>query len=310
MPVDRLEVLRSFVAVYAEGSFSEAARKLGLPRGRVSKQLAWLEADLGVQLFHRTTRRVTATEAGVAFAERCSRILAELTEAEQDVRQLQRDVQGVLRVSAPMSFGLHHVAPMVMAYARQYPKVLVDLALNDRLVDLLEEGFDVGIRIGRMSEGSFIMRTVGHSRRLLCASPRYLAEAGTPAAPADLADHACLHYGYLASGCVWPLGRDGKDLVTVRPRLSANNGDILRDAAVAGLGIAFLPTFIIGDALRNGAVVAVLNRFEPPPLPVAVVYPPGRRVPAKVRTFVDLVTTHIGHDPNWERDLPAAVPLR
>ena len=210
----------------------------------------------------------------LAYYERCSRILADLEEADVAVSRLQAQPRGTLKVNAPMSFGTLHLTPALIAFAELYPELRVNLVLNDRFVDMLDEGFDVGIRIGKLEDSTLIVRRIAPARRVVCAAPAYLARQGTPAHPGELAGHACLHYGYLASGTTWKLsGADGEHSVAVEAGICVNNGEMLRDLAVAGLGIALLPTFIVGPALADGTLRSLLDDYRAPETAINVIYP-------------------------------------
>ncbi|HRK95547.1 MAG TPA: LysR substrate-binding domain-containing protein [Rhodospirillales bacterium] len=299
---NRLELIASFVQVVASGGFTAAAARLGSSRAVVSKHVIALERRLGVQLLNRTTRRVVATEAGLAYYERCSRILADLEEADVAVSRLQAQPRGTLKVNAPMSFGTLHLTPALIAFAELYPELRVNLVLNDRFVDMLDEGFDVGIRIGKLEDSTLIVRRIAPAKRVVCAAPGYLARHGTPAHPGELAGHACLHYGYLASGTTWKLsGADGEHSVAVEAGICVNNGEMLRDLAVAGLGIALLPTFIVGPALADGTLRSLLDDYRAPETAINVIYPPSRHLSAKVRVFTDFLVERIGTTPYWDQ---------
>lgn len=299
---NRLELIASFVQVVASGGFTAAASRLGLSRAVVSKHVIALERRLGVQLLNRTTRRVAATEAGLAYYERCARILAELEEADLAISRLQAQPRGTLKVNAPMSFGTLHLAPAIATFAGLYPELRVNLVLNDRFVDMLDEGFDVGIRIGRLEDSTLIVRRIAPARRVLCAAPAYLARRGAPRHPRELATHACLQYGYLASGTTWKLsGPDGEHAVAIEAAVCVNNGEVLRDLAIGGLGIALLPTFIVGPALAEGALLPLLDDYRAPETNINVIYPPSRHLSAKVRVFTDFLVERIGPTPYWDR---------
>jgi DNA-binding transcriptional LysR family regulator len=299
--MDRLEVITSFALVVNTGGFTAAAKKLGVSRAAVSKHISQLEAHLGAQLLNRTTRRVSPTEVGYAYYERCSRILEELREADSLVTRLQEQPRGVLKVNAPMSFGTLHLAPTVAQFMARYPDLHVHLELNDRFVDLLEGGFDVGVRIGNLEDSSLIARHIAPVRRLLCAAPQYLETEGVPRHPRDLSHHRCLHYGYFAGGLSWKLtGPGGEVTVAISPALCANNGEILREVAVQGLGIALLPTFIVGPDLALGRLRPVLAEYSPPEIAIHVIYPPSRHLSAKVRAFIDFLVDRLGNRPYWD----------
>jgi DNA-binding transcriptional LysR family regulator len=302
--VDRLAAMQAFVRVAELRSFSEAARRLNSSKSVVSRQVSALEAELGARLFHRTTRSLTLTEAGRGYHERCARILADIDEANLSVSQLQAAPRGRLRVNAPMSFGFLHLAPAIPDFLARYPEVEVDMIMNDRFVDLVDEGFDVAVRIGRLADSSLVARKLAPVRRLVCASPSYLKARGIPASPDDLKDHDCLCYGNMALSDEWRFtALDGKPwLVEVRGRLRTNNGDALRAAALKGLGLANLPTFIVGGDLQSGTLVPVLGDYTPQDSALHAVYPHSRHLSPKVRAFVDFLADRFGPHPYWDRE--------
>jgi len=300
--MDRLAAIEAFVRVAECGSFSQAAQRLHASKSVVSRQVGALEADLGVRLLHRTTRALTLTEAGRSYFERASRILADLEEANASVGHLQAMPRGRLRVNAPMSFGFLHLAPAVPDFLGRYPDVEVEMTMNDRYVDLVEEGFDVAVRIGNLDDSSLVARRLAPSRRVVCAAPDYLARHGAPASPDDLKHHECLCYSNVGLPQAWRFHTaDGRPwLVDVNGRLHANNGDALRAAALKGLGCAILPTFIVGGDLQSGALVAVLESFVPQDSAVHAVYPHSRHLSPKVRAFVDFLAERFGPSPYWD----------
>lgn len=299
--MDRFAALDAFTHIVETGSFTAAAQALGLTRAAVSRQVRVLEDRLGSRLLNRTTRRVSLTEAGHAYYETARRVLGDLAEAEAGIAQLTDAARGLLRIDAPMSFGTLHLAPAIAEFMARYPDVVVQLALNDRFVDIVEEGFDIGLRIGRLEDSSLIARRVVESRRVLCAAPDYLTVHGRPEVPRDLRHHRILHYGYLESGATWRLsGKDGDHSVQIQAALCANNGEVLRDAAVAGQGIALLPTFIAGGALQTGSLVTVLSDYRPPEAALYALYPPNRYLAAKVRLFIDFLVERFGGRPHWD----------
>jgi DNA-binding transcriptional LysR family regulator len=303
--MDRLSAMAVFARVVEAGSFSAAARGLGLAKSSVSKQVSRLEDELAVRLLNRTTRRLSLTEAGATFLEGCQRMLAEAAAAESAVTHLVAAPRGRLSVSAPMSFGLRQISPILPALLARCPELTIDLALNDRFVDLVEEGFDVGVRIAYLKDSSLIARRLAPSRNLLCAAPQYLAARGVPQSVEDLAGHDCLSYSYQASGDAWRFeGPGGRRAIRVRGRLRANNGEVLLAAARAGLGIARLPSFICGDDVRAGHLKRVLpDLHDPQESAVYAVYPAGRNLSPKVRVFVDFLVERFGGKPYWDRDL-------
>ncbi|MEE8189064.1 MAG: LysR family transcriptional regulator [Kiloniellales bacterium] len=305
--MERLDAMAVFARVVEAESFSQAARELGLSKSAVSKQVSRLEEALGVRLLNRTTRRLSLTEAGAAYYEGCQRVVAEAEAAEQAVTQLAAAPRGRLRVNAPMSFGVRRVGPALPDFMARYPELSVEMTLNDRFVDLVEEGFDVGVRIAKLEDSSLIARRLAPNRRVLCAAPAYMAERGQPAALDDLQDRECLLYSYQTAGDVWRLcGPGGERRLRVTGRLRINNGDALLAAAIGGLGIAFLPTFICGEDLRAGRLVHILPEWsEPADTAVYAVYPAARHLSPKVRVFVDFLAERFGGTPYWDEELSA-----
>jgi molybdate transport repressor ModE-like protein len=299
--MESLGALQVFVRIAETGSFSAAARDLGLSKSVASKKLAALEDRLGARLINRTTRRLSLTEVGSAFLERAQRILAELEEAERAVGRLSAEPRGVLRVNAPMSFGILHVAPALGDFMTRYPDVSVALDLGDRQVDLVDEGYDVAVRIAALPESSLVARRLAPVRRVVCASPAYWERHGLPVHPRDLGGHEGLIYTYQPLPNEWRF-RDGDGSLTVHVdgRLKANNGDALREAALAGLGVCMAPTFIVGEALRTGRLRAVLEDFALDTLAIYAVYPHRRHLSAKVRAFVDFLAGRFGPRPYWD----------
>jgi len=300
--MDRLESIRAFTKVVQAGGFAAAARAMGTSRSVVNKYVIALESDLGTQLLRRSTRRLTPTETGLAFYDRCVQILAELDDAVAAVAELQGSPAGNLRVNAPMSFGIAHLGAVVGDYLAEYPNVHVELVLNDRFVDSIEEGFDLTVRVAEPDVlTSLITKEIAPVKRVLCASPAYLAKAGEPTRPSDLASHRCLHYGYLASGNHWRLhGPRGDELVAINCVLWSNNGDVLKRAALKDQGIALLPTFIVGDALQSGTLRTVLADHAPADLTLFALYPRHRHLSTKLRQFVDLLIERFGGRPYWD----------
>jgi DNA-binding transcriptional LysR family regulator len=302
----RFDTILAFVRVAETGSFSEAARRLGLSKSMISRQVSSLEADLGVRLLHRTTRSLSPTEAGRGYLERCQRILADLNEANLLVSHLQAVPRGRLRVSAPLSFGIGHLTACLPEFLERYPEIELDMGFTDRHVDLVEEGWDVAVRIGRLADSSLIVRRLAPIRRLAAASPADLARRGTPAGPEDLAGHDCLTHGNMVHSEWRFIDSDGKPMqVEVRGRFHADNGDVLRALALAGQGIALLPSFFIGDDIRDGRLVPLLERFVPLDASLNAVYPHGKHLSPKVRAFVDHLAAIFGPEPYWDRGLTA-----
>lgn len=307
---DQLAAMAVFARVVEAGSFSQAGRQLGLSKSAVSKAVARLEDHLGTRLINRTTRKLSLTETGRAFYEGCRRMLDEAEAAERAVTHLADAPRGVLRVNAPMSFGIRHLSPGLGAFMAAYPELEVDLTLEDRRVDLVEEGYDLAIRIGVMPDSSLVARKLGPNPRVICAAPAYLERRGAPQRPEALSGHDCLLYHYQSSGDTWRLrpcgaggsgaGSGAETSVRVRGRLKVNNGDSLREAALAGLGIAALPAFIVHEDLAAGRLVALLQDWEDAADGgVYAVYPASRNLSPKVRVFIDFLAERFARRPYW-----------
>lgn len=302
--MDDLGALRAFVAVVETGSFSLGAQRLGLSRSRVSRLVAAVETELGVRLLHRTTRHLGLTEPGQSYFERCRRILLDLEDANQMVSRAQALPRGVLRITAPVAFGSFHVAPALPEFLRRFPEVSLHLALSDRFVDLIEDGFDVAVRIGRLEESSLMMRRLCPVRRVVCASPTYLAEHGTPSVPEDLERHQCLVHTDLVTA-EWRFLRPGEGPFTVATagRCRSNNGDAIRALALGGMGIAYLPTFFVGDDIRAGRLQRLLGDFIPLDTHLHTIWPPGRQMLPKLRAFIDFLVERLSPTPYWDEGI-------
>jgi DNA-binding transcriptional LysR family regulator len=292
--MDRLEGMAAFLKVAELGSFSAAARQLGLSKSAVSKHVAALEERLGVRLLNRTTRRLALTEVGLGYRDWCARIVQEVEEAEQEAGRHGAEPRGRLKVSAPMTFGVLHLAPLLPEFLARHSLVEVELALDDRVVDLIEDGFDVAVRIGQPRDSCLTARRLADASHLCAASPAYLATAGMPRHPADLHGHDCLRYTLRRSPDVWEFERGGeRQAVRLRGRLCANNGDVLRDAALEGLGVVVLPDFIVGGDIASGRLVRLLADWRLPTIPVQAVWPPQRHPSPKLRAFVDFLAERL-----------------
>jgi DNA-binding transcriptional LysR family regulator len=289
--MDRFLAMQVFAGVVEQGSFAKAAERLGISRSACSRHVADLETHLDVRLLNRTTRRLSLTESGQAFYARCVQVLTDLEEAEQAAAASAARPRGTLRVTCAISFGVRYVAPLVGAFAARHPELKFDVQLSDRFVDLVEEGFDLAIRIGESPTQNLIARKLGETRLVSCAAPMYLRERGAPEAPADLARHACLTYEYLPQRNTWRFrDRAGKaHAVRVAGPVHANNAEMLAAAAIEGIGIAMEPDFIVGADLAAGRLVRILADYAPAPTNVYAVYPSRRHLSAKVRAFVDFL---------------------
>jgi DNA-binding transcriptional LysR family regulator len=300
--MDRMAAIEAFVKVSETKSFTEAAARLGQSKSAMSRHISALEAELGARLFHRSTRTLALTEAGQSYYERMARILSDIAEADRAVTQLQAAPRGRLRVNAPMSFGFLHLAGILPDFMERYPEVSIDLVMNDRFVDLVDEGFDVALRIGGMADSSLIAKKLGPVRRVICASPDYLDKRGVPLTPDDLRAHDCLCNTNGPSPYEWSfIHPDGEAwAVDVRGGITANNGDALRVAALKGLGLTLLPTFIVGADLQAGNLVTVLDQYMVQKLSMHAVYPTSRHLSPKVRAFVDFLFERFGTRQYWD----------
>lgn len=300
--MDTIDGMRTFVAVILEGSFTGAAERLNMSPQLVSKYVGQLEDRLGARLINRTTRRISITEAGQAYHDRCRYILAEIDEMESAVGDTAAAARGTLRINAPMTFGTMHLSNAIAEYQRIQPEVTVDLTLDDRVVDIVSEGYDVAIRIGHLQGSSLVARRLAPVRLVICASPDYLAERGVPETPHDLKDHECLRYTLSGDSTLWQF-KDGDQPLEVRVdgRFVANNGDAIRIATLAGRGLSVSPTFIVGEDIRKDRLQVVLEDYEVDPMGVYAVYAHRQYLSGKVRTFVDFLGEYFGSRPYWDR---------
>ncbi len=288
--LDRFTGMRVFIQAATHGSLSAAGRALGMSPAMATKHVDALEGRLGVKLLHRTTRRLTLTDAGADYLEACRRILREVEEAESEVTAQRTEAVGRLRLNVPLSFGVRFIAPLLPAFSRQYPQVEVELGLSDAQQDLMQEGWDLVIRIGHLADSSLKARRLGDCPLRVCAAPRYLARSGTPKRVAELSTHNCLSYllSPVQGQGTWAFGRKGEIQVPVKGDLSANNGDALLAAALGGQGVIYQPDFIVGEALARGTLVAL--ELDQPSVELGglhVLFAPDRRPPAKVRAMID-----------------------
>ena len=292
--MDKFESIRAFTHVVEEGGFAAAARKMDMSRSAVNKLVINLENKLGVQLLYRTTRQVNPTDTGRAFYERCVSILAELEEAENLASQHHSEPKGTLKINAPMSFGTLCLGSIVADFMVQYQEIQVELNLEDRFVEPVAEGYDLVVRIAQPRESpSLVVNPITPIKRVLCASPQYLEKHGIPNHPEDLKEHSCLHYGYLATGSQWQLEDGEKEYrVKVKGAICSNNGEVLRDAAVRGLGIVLSPTFIVEQELQRGELQIILPDYHPPTISLCVVYPVNRHLSTKIQLFSKFLKEH------------------
>jgi DNA-binding transcriptional LysR family regulator len=305
--MDRFQAITAFARVVESGSFARAAERLGVSVSAVSRQVALLEAHLDARLLNRTTRRLSLTEAGQGFYERCVQLLADLEEAEVAMTSASVVPRGTLRLTCSASFGARHLAPAIAAFAARHPRVHFDVELSERVVDLVDEGFDLAVRVGEAGSQNLVGRRIGATRLVCCAAPSYLAHHGEPRKPEELAAHACLTYEYMPTRNVWQFrDRQGRERnVRVAGPMHANNGRFLEALAAEGVGIVREPDFIVGPDVRAGRLKPILREFEPPPLPIYVVYPSRRHLSAKVRAFADHL---VGRFASAEWKLPDPAP--
>lgn len=289
--MDRIDAMQAFVAVADLQGFAPAARKLRLSPSAVTRLVAALEERLGARLLQRTTRSVTLTDAGTRYLARARRILADVEEAELAAEGERTRPSGRLVVSAPVGFGRLHVSPVMAAYLKRYPEVSAELRLEDRVVNLVEDGIDLAVRIGFLGDSSLVARHVGEMRRIVVAAPSYLKQHGEPKAPADVATHQTIQFGSTSVTGEWRFSEAGRDIrLNITPRFSSNGADAAVQYAEQGGGLTRVLAYQAADAIRRGTLKIVLQPFEQPPLPIHIVYPTSRLLSAKVRSFIDLVT--------------------
>jgi DNA-binding transcriptional LysR family regulator len=304
--MDRLLAIEAFAKVVELGSFSRAADRLILSTSAVSRHVSDLETHLDVRLLNRTTRRLSLTEAGQSFYEHCVQLLADLDDAEASVRTAATSPKGTLRLTCGVSFGIRYLAPVLADYAAEHPDVVFDLDVSDRAVDLVEEGFDLAVRIGTLGQQvSLVARRLGWTQVVCCAAPAYLARhAAALEKPADLAAHECLCYTNVGLPNVWRFSDAQGQVEDVRiaSRHRANNGQVLASLAVQGLGIVYAPDFIVAHEIRAGHLVPLLPGFRPPRSPIAAVYPSRRHLSAKVRSIVDYLARRFEREHPWRLD--------
>ena len=297
-----LERMAIFARVVEDKSFSAAARRLNLSTSLVSKQVAQLEKSIGARLLNRTTRALSLTDAGAVFYEHCSRIVEELEEAKLAVGRLQSEPRGLLRISVPVAFGRLHIAAALPDFLATYPELKVDIVTTDRFVDLAEEGYDVVVRIVDQPAPNLVARKLAPVNRKMVATPEYFERYGVPQTPEDLAKHNCLTYTYFNPQDPWRLrGPEGDISVPATGNMRVNDDDVLSEAVLQGLGLALLPTFIIGRQLQAGRLRSVLSQYIPVERHIYAVYLANRHVPAKVRAFIDYLLERFGPEPYWAR---------
>jgi DNA-binding transcriptional LysR family regulator len=306
--MDKFAALNAFVAVADQGGFAPAARRMGLAPSSLTRQISLLEEALGTLLVNRSTRSVTLTDAGARYLEDARRILDDMENADRAVSEQGGPPSGVLRISLPVAFGRLHVGPALPLFLRRFPGMRLDISLSDTVVNLVEERIDIAVRLGALTSSSLIARKLAPHRRLICASPDYIAERGAPASPSDLARHNCLLFDYLTSDTTWTLAKDGaRERVSVSGNLRASGSELLREAAIGGAGLILMPTWLVGPDLSDGRLVPVLEEWSVSPGPedgaIWALYLASRRGSRKVSCFLDFLAEHFGSPPYWD---PAA----
>ncbi|MFT4607374.1 MAG: DNA-binding transcriptional LysR family regulator [Gammaproteobacteria bacterium] len=302
LKVDEFAAIPVFVAVIENGGFSAASRTLGVSKSAVSKRINQLESHLGVRLLHRTTRKLSLTEAGERYYEHASEALRAAGKAEDAVTELQGEPKGLLKLSCPMSFGRLHVAPLIPKFMQRYPKLQIDLVMDDKNIDLVAAGVDVAIRAGDMPNSTLIARKLAPLRQILCASPTYIERYGMPVTPSQLCEHNCILFSYSGDANQWTLNKgDQSEIVMVSGSYRVNNSEAILEALREGVGIGRLPTFVAGPDLKAGNLLRVLDSFNMPDHIFYAVFPEREYLPAKVRAFLDFTVEYFGGDqPYWD----------
>ncbi|MCU7859422.1 MAG: LysR family transcriptional regulator [Candidatus Thiodiazotropha sp. (ex Lucinoma kastoroae)] len=300
--MDRLECLESFVAVVESGQFSAAAERLGIGKSVISRRVSELEEYLGALLIQRTTRRFSLTDAGRSFYPRAVQLLEDMAEAEQSVSTAQHTLNGRIRLAAPLSFGLLHLAPALNTFMAQHPGVVLDMDFNDSQVDLIQEGVDLALRIGHLEDSNMVALPLAPVRAIICASPGYLARYGTPETPEELSGHQGLCYSNLPEPQKWRFidSNGASHTVRVENRMQANNGEIILQAAAAGHGVCLSPTFIAYQAILEGRLVPILRDYVIPSATAYAIYPNRRFIPQRVRVLADFLRDLFGDKPYWD----------
>ncbi len=306
--MDKFEDIQAFVAVVEAGSFTAAADRLDVAKSALSRRVSGLEERLGVQLLRRTTRVINVTDTGKSFYEHSARILADLNEAEAAVQQEHGELRGTLKVALPLSFGVRHMGKPIAAFSKLHPKIRFAMDLNDKRIDLMEEGVDLALRIGHLADSSLIAKRLFDVRSVVCASPHYLRTHGTPQTPDDLKRHDCLVYSNLPDPGKWGWqDKDGnKHSLEVDDFMHASSGDFLANIAAHGMGVVLQPTFIAAESIRRGALVPILTDYTWQTSPAYAVYPPTRHLSYRVRAFIDFLAERFAGTPEWDRDCARA----
>jgi len=298
--MDKLTRIKAFTLVVETGSFSAASKRMGITRAAASKYVSQLEAQLGARLLNRTTRRVSTTESGRLYFERCKEMLLLMEEADDMVTGLSGAPRGTLRISAPSVFAHRHLTPLLSEFSRIYSDLKMEIIVSERLVDLVDEGYDIAIRVAYQHDPELIVRRLTSCKHVMVASPAYLNTAPALEVPADLQRHTCMLYSYTQNN-TWPLERDGKEYpVKISPVITSNNPEVLLEAATAGMGITIMPTFIAYESIRSGKLQTVLNDYTVLNLDIHAVYASRHYLPAKIRTFIDFLKERISDPPYWD----------
>ena len=303
--MDKFADIEAFTAVVEAGTFSAAGERLGIAKSVVSRRISQLEQRLDSRLLHRTTRRLSLTDAGKNFYQRAVQILADLDDAELSVTEETTDLRGSLKLAAPLSFGLTHLSKTIFDFLNEHPAIELNLDLNDRNINLIEEGFDMAVRIGILQDSTLVARRLGTMRQVTCASPSYLEQHGEPTHPADLQQHVGLQYSNISYKNQWGYKTPEGKMLFAQPqiRIRANNGEALAAAAGAGMGITKGPTFILGSLLKEGKLVTILDEYQHPSAGIYAVYPPGRLIPRRIKVFSDYLADRFGDHPYWDDGL-------
>jgi len=302
--MDKFADIEALVAVVEAGSFHAAGERLGVAKSMISRRVSQLERRLGSRLLHRTTRRLTLTDAGRNFYQRAALILAELDEAEQSVALEHGELRGVIKLAAPLTFGLRHLSGAITEFLDAHPAIELNLDLNDRTINLIEEGFDLAVRIGELQDSTLVARRLGVARAVTCASRAYLDRHGEPMHPDELRRHIGLQYTNLGYRQHWRYDTPDGGTLFAQPqiRIRANNGEALACAAVAGLGITTGPTFILGAYLKEGSLIRILKDYRRPAVGIYALYPPGRMLPRRIQVFSDFLAERFGEHPYWDEE--------
>lgn len=302
--MDRLENMITFVQIVDSGNISTAADRLTVAKSAVSRRLKELETYLGVQLFHRTTRSLNLTASGTAYYQQAVRILDDIVEAENAITQAHVRLQGSIKIAVPYSFGHMHLSPAIHEFLNLHPHIEFDLDFNDRQVDIVQDGFDLAIRIANLEDSSLIARPLASINHVACAAPSYLARYGKPETPKDLAKHRCLAYNLSPDYKSWTfIDRNEKAVkVGINPQFTSNAGESLRDATIAGLGVTYLPTFIVYQQIEQQQLIPILKDYKASPINAYAIYPPTRHLSHRIRTLIDFLQERYSGTPYW--DLP------